>query len=70
MAEMTKDELLEALFIAKTGNSIDGRIAANFAKRSVTVSSIRHFRVVTTADFTTPSIDSFAHYILRWNLAI
>ncbi len=58
MAEMTKDELLEALFIAKTGNSIDGRIAANFAKRSVTVSSIRHFRVVTTADFTTPSIDS------------
>ena len=36
MAEMTKDELLEALFIAKTGNSIDGRIAANFAKQGIT----------------------------------
>lgn len=36
MAELTKDELLEALFIAKTGNSIAGRIAYGFAKQGIT----------------------------------
>src|SRR5208282_4038715 len=39
MAELTKDELLEQLFIAKTGNAIDGRIAFRFAKQGITDNS-------------------------------